>query len=498
MASPMMPPPQVPRRSLAGPVVLILMGILLLLGTMGLMDIHHLWSLYARFWPALLILWGVLKLIEYEQAKRYAQPTRGIGVGGVFLMLFLIITGLIATQATRVDWKNLGDKIQIGDDEGLDEIFGGSTFDYSGEIHTDLPANGSSLHLNDDRGTITVNVSDDKKLKVSWRKKVRAENQQDADRYNAKTDPRFTQADKVVTLDANTGGAGDKSVTTDIDVYVPSNMSLVIMSRRGDITIAGMTGAVDINHQRGEVNISDHTGNVALTLDNSSARLEHVKGDVTVQGRANEVAIEDVEGTLHLSGEFQESVRLVRIGKTVTFHSSRTEMEFSRLDGRLDLDSGDLRADSLTGPMRLTTRSKDISLEGVSGDLRLEDDNGSVSVGLHKPGNVQIENQKGDVTVTIPPGTAFQVEARAHPGEIESDFDELKIETAGEQASATGSVGTNGPRLALNAKGTIEIRKGTVAVVAPVAPIPPAAPAKPGKPAKALPAPKARPVESEN
>jgi len=503
MLPPQIPPPHVPRRSIAGPVVLILMGVLFLLGTMGIMDIHHLGSLFARFWPALLILWGVLKLIEYEQAKRYGQPARGIGVGCVFLMLFLIIAGLIATQASRVDWKNLGDHLQIGDDEGLDEIFGGSAFDYSGEIHTDLGAGASSLHvdslhINDDRGTITVNVSDDKKVRVSWRKKIRAEHQQDADSYNAKTDPRITEVDKVVTLNANTGGAGDKSVTTDMDVYVPSNMSLVIVSRRGDITIAGMTGAVDINHQRGEVNISDHTGNVALTLDNSSARLGHVKGDVSIQGKANEVAIEDVDGTLHLSGEFQESVRLVRIGKAVTFHSSRTEMEFSRLDGRLDLDSGDLRADSLTGPMRLTTRSKDISLEGVSGDLRLEDDNGSVSVGLHKPGNVQIENQKGDVTVTIPPGTAFQVEARAHPGEIESDFDELKIETAGEQASATGSVGTNGPRLALNAKGTIEIRKGTVAVVAPVAPIPPAAPGKPGKPAKALPAPKAKPVESEN
>jgi hypothetical protein len=41
--------------------------------------------------------------------------------------------------------------------------------------------------------------------------------------------------------------------------------SLVIVSRRGDMTIAGMTGAVEVNHQRGEVNISDHTGNVALT-----------------------------------------------------------------------------------------------------------------------------------------------------------------------------------------------------------------------------------------
>lgn len=503
MASPMMPPqmppPRLPRRSIAGPVVLILLGILFLLGTMGLMDIHHLGSLFARFWPALLILWGVLKLIEYEQAKRYGQPTRGIGVGGVFLMLFLIVAGLIATQASRVDWKNLGDHIQIGDDEGLDEIFGGSTFDYSGEIHTDLPASGGSLHVNDDRGTITVNVSDDKKLKVSWRKKVRAENPHDADQYNGKTDPRFTQADKVVTLDANTGGAGDKSVTTDMDVYVPSNMSLVIVSRRGDITIAGMTGAVDINHQRGEVNISDQTGNVALNLDNSSVQLRHVKGDVTIQGKANEVAVEDVDGTLHLNGDFQESVRLVRISKTVSFHSSRTEIEFSRLDGRLDLDSGDLRADSLTGPMRLTTHSKDISLEGLSGDLRLEDENGSVSVGLYKPGNIQIENRKGDVSVTIPPNTAVQVEARAHQGEIESDFDELKIETVGEQASAAGSIGRNGPRLALNcAKGTIEIRKGTVAVAAPAPPIPPATPANPGKPAKALRAPKAKPVESEN
>ncbi|MGD0215365.1 MAG: DUF4097 family beta strand repeat-containing protein [Terriglobales bacterium] len=503
MASPivppqMPPPPRLPRRSIAGPVVLILMGVLFLLGTMGIMDIHHLGSLFARFWPALLILWGVLKLIEYEQAKRYGQPTRGIGVGGVFMMVFLIMAGLIATQASHVDWKNLGDHIQLGDDEGLDEIFSGQTFDYSGELSSDIAASGNSLHINDDRGTITINVSDsnDKKLKVSWRKKVRAEKQEEADRYNAKTDPRITQGDKVITLDANTGGAGDKSVTVDMDVYVPSNTSLVIVSRRGDVTIAGMSGTVEINHQRGEVNVSDHTGNVTLNLDNSSVQLEHIKGDVTIQGKANEVAVEDVDGPLHLNGEFQESVRLVRIGKTVTFHTSRTEMEFARIDGRLDLDSGDLRADSITGPMRLTTHSKDISLEGLSGDLRLEDGNGTVSVGLYKPGNIQIDNRKGDVQVTIPPNTAVKVEARTRGGDIESDFSEIKIDSRDDQASATGSIGTNGPKLALNCdKGSIEIRKGAVAVMAPAPPIPPAAP---GKPAKALPAPKAKPVESEN
>jgi DUF4097 and DUF4098 domain-containing protein YvlB len=498
VASPVMPPPipRPPHRSIAGPVVLILMGVLFLLGTMGILEIHSLGRLFARFWPALLILWGLLKLMEYEQAKRAGQPAKGIGVGGIFLMCFLICAGLIATQASRVDWKNLGEHIQLGDDEGLDEIFGGSTFDYSGEVSSPLPAGAGTLRINDDRGTVTVNVSDEKKIRIAWRKKVHAEKQEEADRYNKQTDLMMTTADKMIVLNANTQGAGDKGVSMDMDIYVPASMSVAITSGRGDVTVAGRTGTLEINHRKGEVNVNDETGSVSLNLDGSSARLQHIKGDVTIQGRANEVDVEDVDGTMHLNGEFQESLRLVRISKTITFHSSRTEMEFSRLDGRLDLDSGDLRADSVTGPMRLTTRSKDIALEGLSGDLRLEDSNGSVDVALRKPGNVQIDNRKGDVQVSIPPNTAIKVEARTKDGEIESDFSEIKVEGQDKGASASGSIGTNGPRLAVNCDhGAIEIRKATGATAGPVAPF---TPPNPGKPLKALPAPKAPPVESEN
>jgi hypothetical protein len=501
VVSPIVPPPLAPRppqRSIAGPVVLILLGILFLLGTMGILEIHSLGRMFARFWPALLILWGVLKLVEHEQAKRAGQQPRGIGVGGVFLMLFVIIAGLIATQASHLNWKNIGEHIQIGDDQGLDEIFGGSTFNYSDEVSQEIPA-GSSLHVNDDRGTITINVADGKTMKVSVRKKIRAEKEQDADTYNGKTKPLIVVGDKVVTLDARTQGAGDKGVTTDMDIYVPANTGLLITSGRGDITVADMAGSIEVTHRHGEISINDHTGSITLNVDGSSARLAHVKGDVTIQGKANEVSVEDVDGAVHLNGEFQESVRLVRVSKAVSFHSSRTDMEFSRLDGRLDLDSGDLRADSLAGPMRLTTRSKDISLEGLSGDLRLEDSNGTVEVGLNKPGNIQIDNRKGDVQVSIPPNTPIKVEARTHAGEIESDFDEIKVDNRNKESSASGSIGANGPRLVMNCdKGTIEIRKGAVAAAPPAPPSPPSPPAKSGKPGKALPAPKEKPVETEN
>jgi hypothetical protein len=495
-----MPPPR-PPRSIAGPVVLILLGVLFLLGTMGIMNIHHIGWLFARYWPALLILWGVLKLVEYEQAKRYGQQTRGIGVGGFFLVLFLVGAGLIATKASEINWRDLGGQIQLGDDQSLDDIFsGGSAYNFSGTLSNDWPVAAKSLRINDDRGTVTVNIADDNKLRVEWRKKVRAENQNDANNYNSKTDPTIEKSENVITLNGNTHAAGDKSVSLDLDVYLPKNSDLSITSRRGAITVNGRNGNVEINNQHGDVTVNDLTGNAVLNLEESSARAQHVKGDISIQGHANEVAIEDVEGAVHLNGEFQESTRLVRVSRTVSFHSSRTDMEFSRLDGSLDLDSSDLRADSLLGPMRLATRSKDISLEGLSGDLRLEDSNGTINLAVRKPGNIQIDNKRGDVQISIPPNTPVKIEARTHQGEISSEFDEIKVENREHESSANGSIGANGPKMAVNCdRGEIEFRKGTVAEsVAPtMRPMVPMSPVTP-KPGKALPAPKAPPVESEN
>ena len=79
------PPPYIqpprPPRSMAGAIVLIVIGGLFLLGTMGILNAHGLVVLFGRFWPALLILWGIIKLMEHEQAKRAGFPSRGIEIG---------------------------------------------------------------------------------------------------------------------------------------------------------------------------------------------------------------------------------------------------------------------------------------------------------------------------------------------------------------------------------------------------------------------------------
>jgi hypothetical protein len=490
--TPMPPLPRRPRRrSFAGPVVLIILGVVFLLGNLHMLSWMRLGTWFAHYWPALLIVWGVIKLIEYQQAQREGIPHAGIGAGGVFLVVVIVVCGLIATQAARFNWSGLRDQINI-DDEDFNNLFGES-YNFDDHLEQDFPV-GATLKVLDEHGAVSIHSTEDgNKIMVIVRKRIGADNQEAANKYNEQSKPTLTVIGGLVTVDAKTGGAGDHPVITDLDISLPRKAAVNIVSRRGDVTVAVRENNVEVNTQHGDVSIEDITGNVKLGLEKGSGKIEQITGDVHVEGRLSEVSVTDVKGTVQLDGEFSESVKLARITKAVNFKSSRTDMEFSKIDGDLELDSDDLHAQQITGPVRLTTRSKNIRLDGVSGDVRLQDNNGGVEVNLRTLGNVQIDNRNGDVQLGIPDKAGFRIDARTREGEIQSDFPELKINNGEREASASGSVGNSGAHLVINNEhGGIEIRKASAQP--PRVPEPPPVP----KTGKSLPAPKEKVEPTEN
>jgi DUF4097 and DUF4098 domain-containing protein YvlB len=447
-----------PPRSLAGPVVLIVIGIFFLLGNMHVLYWHDLGHWFARFWPALLILWGIVKLVEYQQANRTGTRPPGIGAGGVLLVIFLVAAGLIATSASNFDWGQIRDQMHI---EGADMPWWGHTYDYNSDIEQAFPA-GGSLRVSNTRGAINVSTSSDGRIHVTVHKRINSESQEDADKWNKSTEPQINVSGQTVTLNANTRGAGDHWVSTDLDIALPRKASIVASTSHGDVSVMGRDGNAEVTSQNGDVSITDLNGSLTLDLQHSSARVSQISSDVTVQGRANDVSIEDVKGTVHLDGDFMESVKLSRIAKPVSFKSTRTNMDLSQLTGSLNLDSGDLEANSVVGPFRLRTRFKDIMLNGISNDVHVENSNGAVEVHVDKLGVLDIKNATGAIRVFVPAKAGFQLEASAHDGQIQTDFNDLKISNGDERSSASGTVNSGGPRMTLdNEHGTIEIRKGT-------------------------------------
>src|SRR5262245_53538039 len=87
------PPPLLPirrRRSFAGPLVLIILGIVFLMGNLHMLAWSRIGVWFAHYWPVLLILWGIVKLIEYQIAQRDGTPHSGIGAGGIFLVIVIV------------------------------------------------------------------------------------------------------------------------------------------------------------------------------------------------------------------------------------------------------------------------------------------------------------------------------------------------------------------------------------------------------------------------
>ena len=489
--SPLPPLPPRPHRSLAGPFVLIVFGTVCLLATMGVLSRIRMWHLFANYWPVLLIFWGVIKLIEHQRAQREGTRASGIGAGGVFLLVMIVVFGLIANQLERVNWSGLRDQFNVDDNGDISNLFGQS-YNFDDHLEQAFPA-GASLKIINTHGAVSVHASDDNKITVVVRKRVSGESQSDADKYNSETKPTITAIGGLVTLDAKAEAAGDHPVETDLDVSLPRKVAVAISSRHGDVNLVGRDGNVEISAQHSDTSVEDVTGNVKVSQEKGSVKVEQINGDVHVDGRVDEVSVADVKGAVQLDGEFQESVKLARIAKTVIFKSSRTDMEFSRIEGDLDLDSDELHAGQITGPLHLTTRSKNIQLDEVSGDVRLQDADGAIEVGMRTLGNVQIDSRNGDIQLSLPDKAGFRLDARTHDGEIQSDFPELKVNNDEHEAKASGSVGNGSSHIVLNNEHDgIEIRKASSQ------PPKPPEPPNPAKTGKALPAPKVKVEPTEN
>jgi DUF4097 and DUF4098 domain-containing protein YvlB len=462
MASPTpVPPYQMRRRSLAGPLVLIIIGVIFLLGNMHLIAWPNLGHMFARYWPLLLILWGVIRLAEYYSDRSRGYATRTVGGAGVLFLIFIVMIGLSASTADRLNWQGIRDHVEVGDEDFFGGMFG-QNYAFTATMDQDLPesAKNGTLRVLSDRGDVTVNAWDENRIKIDVSKKVRAQSQDEANKVDGQTKPTISVDGNVVTVNANTSAGGSANVSSDLEIWVPRALAADVAGRRGDINVAGRKGNVKVSSSRGDITVDDVTGNVDIDQRKGDIHVNKITGDVATNARAGDTTISEVSGSLRMEGEYFGGISLSKISKAIKLRTSRTDMELAGLNGDLSMDGSDLRANSLAGPMKVLTHAKDIHLDDLSGDLRVENSNGTVEVHSTKLGTIEIDNRKGDVQLVVPEKASFLADFKTHNGDINSDFSGLKVTSEHNDSSASGSVGGGGSKIQIsNEHGNIEIRK---------------------------------------
>ncbi len=445
------------RGSLVGPLLLMTVGIVALLITTHRLDAAYFWQWYGHWWPLILIGAGIILALESMAFSRYTR----IRLGGSVVLLGIILAFLgIAAAHKNVNWTAVGDQLQL-DNNGihLPQIFG-SKHETTEQVLHALPDN-ATVVIQNPHGDITISSGNeapgDGQMHLSLDKSVYTGSDSEAVRRLQALEPLITSNGSVVTVHM----PFNVNQNSDMNVTLPANVAVEIHAGHGDVTVNSRQAAVTVDAGHGDVQLTGITGTVHATMHEGDFSATNIQGDVNVSGHMNDVALSQVTGAAALDGDFFGDVHLGKVQGPVHLHSSRTDIQLAKLGGNLSLDGDDLTVDNATGPVAVSTQSKQIALHGISGEVRVHNSNGDVDVKALNPiGAMNLENRNSSVEVTLPADAKFSVEATATDGEIHSDFN-LTTQNGDNRSTASGSIGGGGPLIHITAeKGDITLHKG--------------------------------------
>ncbi len=467
------------RSSILGPLVLITLGVLFLLVQTGRIQGHHLWDWYARYWPFLLVGAGIVLLLEWAY-DQYAQSDstqppyrRRVGGGVATLLILLAITGVIFSGIRSGGSSKLFPDLNLNQDN-WDE-FMGDKHESDQTIVQAFPA-GASLNVDNPRGDVTITgTSDDNQIHIAVHKDVYSRSDSDADAKAQRLTPVLNVMGSTVTLNVPTV----ESTRADLTITLPANVSPIVNANHGDIKITSIKGSVHVTANHGDVEISAITGDVNARINNGNNDFSahSVTGQVNLEGRAHDTTFSDLSGPVSVRGDFFGDTHCEHIRGPFRFHTSRTDFQLSRLDGDIEIgNNAELNASNAVGPVTITTYSRNITLDRIAGDVFVTNRNGSVDVTSAPPlSNVTIENRNGSVSVTVPEDATFAYQFDANNGDIQSEFNQIKIPDGGMQKKTiSGTVGSGGPLIRITtSQGDVAIKKGSILPLPPTPPAPP-------------------------
>lgn len=415
------------RSSLIAPLLLIAVGGLFL--ARNLYPELPLIDYVARYWPYVLILWGVLRIGEicYWAGASKPLPTRGISGGEWLLIVFLCVigTGMHIANAGwtfyapfRIPWENVP---MIGEQ-----------FDYP--VNAEKAASKTPrIVIEDFRGDLQITGSDADSVKVTGRKSVRAVDKDRADKADQGSNIEIAGDANQMTVRLHEPGGFGPRISTVLEMTVPKGASLETKRRDGDLHIANIAGAV------------------------------------AVSGRAVNLDVRDVGGPVEIEGAYTGDVALKSLAKAVHFKSQRTEFTAVGVPGEIHMNAGNFSADGLTGPTQLSSRSRDVRLRDFRGALEIDLERGDLNLEpVQAPlSRIQATVRSGDVNVALPETAGFSIKATTKSGEITNGLGaSFKVDSDGRRETLQGATGS-GPQITLPVieldveRGSISVSKGS-------------------------------------
>ena len=304
------------RGSIIGPLILIVLGVLFL--------VRNVWreiplvDILSRYWPYLLIGWGVIRLIEifWWALESKPLPQAGISGGEWLLVIFICIlgAGMYTAHNYAADWLPAWRGVVLNL---------GQSYDYPLASVEKPCAKNCRVLIEDFRGNARISGASDFVVKVTGHETAHYFRQPEAAKQTAID--LISQGNEII-------------VRTHQDVRGPLRSSYSI-----DITVP-------------------------------------MESSIEARGRFGDLNVQNVSGPVNVEGTYPGEVQLGNVAGEVRYRDPRVTFHCESLLGDARISSGDFTADNIGGPVLLTARSRDVRISGVTQSLELTLDRGDIEL----------------------------------------------------------------------------------------------------------------------
>ena len=310
------------RPSLLGGLIWLRLGVLLLLHNFRIGP--DIWTLLGRYWPVLLILLGLGKILDYFLNRDFS-----IRVGRVVGILVFLLVGLALTAVSE---SHVGAMIRE-----LPIPIGGTLTrpgSWLGDSHTyveerTFPLESRRIKVENSHGGVAIIPGNDKELRVRLRKTI----------YGSEERVRNFAAQLRLSGELSAGGqflvrTNRESLSTpvrmfktDMELFVPRESQVQVVNSFGDLTVRNIHGKLDLTTTHGQLDV------------------RACSGDFTVSNRYGESRLINLSGSLALDarGRAYKDIRGMSLSETVL------SVEIFDVDGKTDLSvtEGSVRAENI-------------------------------------------------------------------------------------------------------------------------------------------------------
>lgn len=402
------------RPSLLSALLWLGLGILCLLNNLDL--VPDFWLLAARYWPVLLILLGLGKVMDYFLRK----DSIAIRVGELIGIVLLVAAGTVLTtlHTTQMGQIFRDFQLHIGNAPVRPGQWVGNSHAFTEDAVYPVEA-GTPIRIRNAHGAVSVQAGQEGEIRVRLKKtiyagesnarsfaaKIRLQTAREA--AAARPNSPIAGAAKsrepekdvfVLSTNRDALGTSEHFFNTDLEIYVPKNSRVQVQNIFGEVRVAGIRGNLDLSTTQRELAVRDCMGDFTLFTRYADCRLANLTGNVNLDARGG-VWAENIQGDMRVANEYSPvdlrriagtasvsntdgRIRLEHISRPVTVNARGSQVRVHGLQERLTLHLRHTTADisDLASGATIESRYATLNLKNIRGSVDIQSNSDRVDI----------------------------------------------------------------------------------------------------------------------